>query len=158
MKTGDGDTGEVVEEIIRVEVVVAKEFPERAMESVRPGLDDRVDLAAGLQAELGRIVRRLYAKLLKRVDDRFDGVGAVLDFLGVESVDEEFVVVRALPIDAEGNAAGPLVVMALRCVALRAFGGARHQDHQLREVAPIERQIADRFALHHAAHLGVGRL
>jgi hypothetical protein len=154
----DAKAGSIIEEIVGVEVAIAQELPGRAVELVRAGLDHRVDLAAGFITEFGRVVRGLYAEFAQRINDRLDRVGAVLHFFGVEAVDEILVVVGALAVHAERHAARALGVVALHGVVLRGLGGSGHQNHQLREVAAVERQVGDCLGLDHAADLRVRRL
>ncbi len=82
----------------------------------------------------------------------------MLNFLGIKAVDEEFVIVGALAVDAERHPAGPLGIVALGGVTLGALSGAGHQHHQLGEVAAVQRKVADRLAFHDATNLGVSRL
>ena len=90
--------GAVVEEVVGIQLVVAQKLPRRAVEFVGAGFDRRIDLAAGLASELGRIVRALHAEFVQGVDDGLDGIGAVLHFLRHEAVDQKSVALWRWPL------------------------------------------------------------
>src|SRR5262249_15003009 len=57
-----GTPRQVTEEVIGVEIVVAQIFPNCAVQFIRTGFQDRVDLAAGLGSELRGVITALYAE------------------------------------------------------------------------------------------------
>jgi hypothetical protein len=121
-----------------VEVVVAQELEQRAVEVVRAGLNLQVDHPAGRAAILGRVVAGLKAELA-------DGLGggdhhgqAEHDGVVVDAVDHPVVLVGRLAVDRDRRSALPggdgRVAPAV---------GAGNQQAELHEMAAVERKLFD---------------
>src|SRR5215831_11570054 len=93
--------GAVLEEVIRIEFVVAVKFVKRAVQSIAARFDAHVHHSAGTPAEFSGIVVRLNAKLLRRVDRRNEAglVNEVHRDGG--TIDQNLIRIRHAPIGRE---------------------------------------------------------
>ena len=154
-----GAAGAVVEEVVRVERVVAVELEAAAVQRVRARLDLQVDDAAERPAELGRVGAGLHLELVERVDAREDDDRLQPGLVVVDAVEHVVVVARPLAVGRErrrgapGEAAGAVDVRA-GDAAQDAGDGARQVD----EVAAVERQRLDLLVGDRRAELGRGGL
>ena len=142
-----------VEVIARVECVVAVELEDAAVEPVGPGSRDDIDLAADIAPEFRAVGVRLDPEFLHRLHaERRAGrapgraVREVVEQRAVEQVD---VRARILPVDAHGQP-----VRDDRSVV--PIGKGRHrglEGHQVRVVAPVDRDLLDRPAVDEVTEL-----
>ena len=136
--------GPVVEPVVGVELVVAQELEDAAVELVRAGLDLQVHDAAERAAELGRVGARLQLELVERVDAREDHDGLEPGLVVVDAVEHVVVVARTLAVGRERRRGAP--GEAAGAVDVRAGVAAQHAGHRAREaheVAAVERQRLD---------------
>ena len=140
------------EEVARVEHLVADEVERRAVPFVRARLGrHRHDARAA--AELGGEHAVQHLELAHRFDRRRHDHGVERVFVVVDAVDQPAVGVGLLAerVEVGGAArverarAGQVLVRLARC-------HAGHEIHQRREVASVQRQLADRLLLDHRAH------
>ena len=134
-----GQAAAIGEEIVGLETFVAKELETRAVDGVRARLDDDTDDAACRPSIFRPVVRRLHLKLLNRVDGRpYRLSGAACSgeevVVVVETVDEEIVLQRAIPVDVD--AVAPEARAWIRY-------GAWTEENELRVTASVQREIHD---------------
>ena len=127
-----------VEEVPRVQLLVADESERRSVERVRAGLADQVDLV-GAEPVLRRVRRRLFLELLDGVDGQDGGRRAERGVDVRRAVDHEVVRRRPRAHDAD-RVADPLAHVALFAVGLDRAGA---EEQQLEEVAAVQRQLRD---------------
>ncbi len=147
-------SGAVVEEVVRVEPVVAQELERAAVVGVRSRLDLQVDDAAERVAEFGGVRARLHLELVERVDAREEHDRLQPRLVVVDAVEHVAVVARALSVGRERRRRAPR--QAARAVDVRARNPADHARdgaRQIDEVAPVQRQRLDLLLLHRRAEL-----
>ena len=131
-----------IEEVLGVESGVAQELVSRAVELIRARLVDDVDdsLAA---AERRRGRTRLHLEFLDRIDRREKDQHAGIGIDAVDSVDDVRHVFDRRAVDhcAVGSAAAGVSEQARGSADARQYAGRKL--HQLREVARVQRQVAD---------------
>ena len=127
-----------IEEVPRIEFFVAEKAKARAVERVRAGLADDVDLV-GAEPVLRRIRRRLLLEFLDGVD-RQDGGRRAERRIGVRRAIEH-VVVRGRPRAHDADR----VTDSLSHAGLFAGGlhGPRTEEQQLQEIAAVQRKFGD---------------
>src|SRR5207244_8806627 len=137
------------EEVVRVQLVVAQELVDVAMERVGPRLADGVDYPAGGPAILGRVVAGNHGEFLNRIHahgDPGDAARAVRVIADAEPVEPVVVLSGPAPGDAQlcPKAAVPAERAALEGqldFSIEA-GDAGGKSGQLRPVAAVHGQLA----------------
>ena len=145
---GDFRAGEVIEEIVGAELVVAVEFEKRAVPLIRARAGHGADLDA-TPAVLGRGVaggHLEFLHVLGRQSDQglvdHDGGGAVEVVLGIEAVEGDVDGAVALAVDKELHAlAGGCLLVVHARLKKREFNG----------VAAVERQLQHAPFVNHGA-------
>src|SRR6267378_2083681 len=123
-----------------IELIVAQEFPEGAMQFVGAGFDRGIENRGSGAAELGTEARGFNSELINRVDRRKnDVVRTVQEIHGVRvvvnAIEQVIVLRRPISIGGEGAAGG-----IASCVRL----GGVHTRGELRqkcEIPPIQREV-----------------
>ncbi len=146
--------GPLREVVVGVEDVVADEVEDRAAELVRARLGRHRD-DAGAAAELGREDAVQHLELAHRLDRRRDDDGVEGELVVVDAVDEPAVGVGLLAEGVEvGGAARVEGAGAGEVLALLARRHAGDEVDERREVALVQRQLADRLLLDDRADFG----
>jgi hypothetical protein len=131
-----------VKEVAGVEVVVAVEVVEAAVELVGAGLGERVDLSAGVAAELGGVVVHFDAKLANGLDAESGAGGrtgrAVGEVVLRGAIDEIDVGTGILAVDAHAEAVGNHGA----AIAMRKGDDAGLEESEIGIVATVEGQVA----------------
>ena len=115
---GLGTVRAVVEEVVRVEGIVAVELEAAAVQLVRTGLDLQVDYATQRAAEFRGIGGGLELELVQGIDARKDHDGLEPGLVVVDAIEHVVVVARALTVGGKrgggtpGHAAGAVDVRA----------------------------------------------
>ena len=147
-----------VEEIPRVERVVAEELEERALELVLARLAAHQDRRAATAAVLRLVVVRHDLELADGVDVGQDAHAACREFVVVDTVVEPVVRVLAHALCRHRHAAAirHLTAGPLREEAARASRDrARAEQRQLDEIAAVERQLSHLLGVDDLAQRGV---
>ena len=145
-----------VEEVARVERVVAVELVDAAVELVGARLGQDVDLPARVAAELGAVGVRLDPELANRLhaERRAGGAAgrAVGEVVLQRAVEQVHVRARILTVDAHAEP----VRDDRAAVAMRKGQHARLQQREVGVVAAVERQLLDRVGPDEITELGAG--
>src|SRR5580693_8529387 len=147
----------VFKKIGGIELIVAEEFPDVAMELVGAGFDGGIEDGGAGAAKLRAEVGGLYFKFFDRVDRRkHDIVGAVEEIYGVrvvvDAIEEVVVLRRAKSIGGE-SAAGRIAAG----VSLRSID-AGSQLGEKGKIASVQGKIIHAARVDDLAHGGVLRL
>jgi hypothetical protein len=148
----------VVEEVARVQVVVAQELEDRPVEGVGAGLGDGEEDAPGGAAVLGAVAVGEHPELFDGLDADEQPLGAarrvVERVVECRPVELEEVLAGARARDREARAAP-------RVGRLRARAAVDHaglEQDELRHVAPVEREVTNLLVVNDRAQGRVGRL
>ena len=126
-----------VEEILRVQIVVAQIFVEHAVDLVGAGLGGEVDLRAGAASELGGVGAGLHLEFLDGFGGDRDGVLVDRQIVVVHAVEQEVIGLFARAVDGDRPALG----LVLR--TFHALIRAGDQQVQLQEIPAVQRQLGD---------------
>ncbi len=137
----------------RVERVVAEVVEQRAAEAVAAALADHGDVAARAEAAFGRRQARVHAELGHRLHRRLQpelragrvqvARARIPHIRAVDAVVVQVVLLVRLAVEAHARPA-----------AVAVGGRAGRQRHQVREVAPVDRQVLHFLGRHVHADLG----
>src|SRR5579885_212155 len=152
-----GNATGVFKKVGGVELIVAEEFPGRAVKFVGAGLDGGIQNRGAGAAEFGAETGGLDAELLNGVDrGKNDEISAVqeVDRVGVvvDAVEKIVVLGGAQPVGGKSAACGIAARIRLRRVA----AGAELRENG--EVAAVQGQVIDGFRIGDLANSGVLRL
>ena len=143
------NAGCIVEKVVGVELVIAKEVPAGSVKLVRSRLDLRVDDRSLAPAELGVVRPGLDLEGLERVRGRLNGLGAPLLPVGrervvVDAVEGEVVLEREIAVDVDSRLSG--IRPRPRC-----GDRAGTEQNQVGVPPPVERKVLDLGGFDHGA-------
>src|ERR1019366_8315406 len=146
VQTSPGNARLVRKEVIGIQRVVADVFPAAAVPGIGAALGDKIDGAAGAVAVLRGHVQLQLLEFLDRILDRHVDRTAAQALIG-DAVDQEAVEVFTKAVDDRA-------VAVFEVNAVHVHGAGAHL-HQVKYVAPVERQVVDLRGTHRGRQLGI---